>query len=178
MKSYCLYCRTGAEQKLEYLLKKDVRDYLGADVQILYPTRVMNQKKRGQWKRVEQPLLPGYVFIYLDEEIPFPVFIIHQERDAYKILRNLDGTLELKGSDAQYASWVFNHGGKFEPSTVVLKENQIVKVLDGPLQDMQGRVAKLDRHHKRVIVAFMFAGVERRVNLSVNIIEAEEGSSQ
>jgi transcriptional antiterminator NusG len=174
MKAYCLYCKTGSEAKLVYLLKKDMRDYLQMDADVIYPTRIMQQRKRGQWSRVEQPLLPGYVFIYLDDEIPFPLFIIRQERDAYKILRNDDGSMELKGSDAQYAHWVYQHDGTFEPSTVVYKQGQLVKVLDGPLKDMEGRIAKLDRHHKRIVVAFTFAGVERKVNLSVNVIDLAE----
>ncbi|WP_422482074.1 transcription termination/antitermination NusG family protein [Pleomorphochaeta sp. DL1XJH-081] len=174
MKAYCLYCKTGAEAKLVKLLKKDMRDYFDMELEVIYPTRLMNQRKQGQWKRVEQPLLPGYVFIYLQDEIPFPLFIIRQEREAYKILRNPDNTMELRSGDMQYAMWVYNHGGKFVPSTVVFKHGQIVKVLDGPLKDMEGRIVKLDRHHKRVVVGFMFAGSERRVNLSINVIDATE----
>lgn len=175
MKSYCLYCKTGSEAKLVKLLKKDMRDYLQMEMDVIYPTRMMNQRRRGIWSRVEQPLLPGYVFIYLDDDTPFPSFIIKQERDAYKILRYPDGSIELQSGDLQYAMWVYNHGGRFEPSTVVFTHGQIVKVLDGPLKEMEGKIVKLDRHHKRVVVGFMFAGAERRVNLSINIIDLAEG---
>ncbi|MEA5032754.1 MAG: transcription termination/antitermination NusG family protein [Sphaerochaeta sp.] len=175
MKSYCLYCKTGAEDKLVYLLKKDMRDYLDMDLEVLFPTRVMNQRKRGQWSKVTQPLLPGYLFLYLDDEVPLPLFIIKQERDAYKILRYSDGSMELHAGDAQYAMWIYNHGGELKPSTVVYKEGSLVKVLDGPMRDMEGRIIKLDRHHKRVVVGFMFAGTERRMNLSVNVIDLAEG---
>ena len=58
---------------------------------------------------------------------------------------------------------------------MVFKEGQLVKILDGPLKDMQGKIIKLDRHHKRVIVAFMFAGTERHINLSVNVLDLEPG---
>ena len=57
----------------------------------------------------------------------------------------------------------------------MFKDGQLIKVLDGPLKDMEGRIVKLDRHHKRVVVGFMFAGAERRVNLSVNVIDLAEG---
>lgn len=175
MKAYCLYCKTGSEEKLVYLLKKDMRDYLAMELDVLFPKRVINQRKRGRWSNVEQPLLPGYLFLYLDDEVPFPLFIIKQERDAYKILRYSDGTMELKEADAQYAMWVYSHGGKLLPSTVVYREGQLVKILDGPLKDMEGRIIKLDRHHKRVIVGFMFAGEERKINLSVQVIDLAPG---
>lgn len=175
MKAYCLYCKTGSEEKLVYLLKKDMRDYLNMELDVIFPTRIMNQRKRGVWKKVVQPLLPGYMFLYLPDEVPFPIFIIKQERDAYKVLRYSDGSLELKDADLQYANWVYNHGGLLKPSTVVYKEGNLVKVLDGPLKDMEGKIVKLDRHHKRVVVGFMFAGKERRVNLSVEVIDLAPG---
>jgi transcriptional antiterminator NusG len=175
MKAYCLYCKTGSEEKLVFLLKKDMRDYFSMDLDVVFPTRIINQRKRGRWASVEQPLLPGYLFLYLDDEVPFPLFIIKQERDAYKILRYSDGSMELKEADAQYAMWVYNHGGKLMPSTVVYREGQLVKVLDGPLKDLEGRILKLDRHHKRVIIGFMFAGAERKINLSVNVIDLAPG---
>ncbi|MDD3942328.1 MAG: transcription termination/antitermination NusG family protein [Sphaerochaetaceae bacterium] len=175
MKAYCLYCKTGSEEKLVYLLKKDMRDLLSMELEVMFPTRVMNQRNRGRWIRVEQPLLPGYLFLYLEDETPLPLFIIKQERDAYKILRYSDGTMELQDGDAAYAMWIYNHGGELQPSTVVFKEGQLVKILDGPLKDMQGKIIKLDRHHKRVIVAFMFAGTERHINLSVNVLDLEPG---
>jgi len=171
MKCYCLYCKTGSEAKLVRLLKKDMRDLEDRDVTILFPTKIVNERHRGVWRRVEQPLLPGYLFLYLEDDVPFPVFIIRQERDAYRILRYADGSMQLQSSDMQYALWVHNHGGRFEPSTVVFREGQMVKVLDGPLVDMEGRIVKMDRHHKRVIVAFMFAGEERKVNLSIQVVD-------
>jgi len=57
---------------------------------------------------------------------------------------------------------------------VVFKEGQVFKILSGPLLDMQGRIVKMDRHHKRVVVAFMFGGQERKVNLSVEAIDLDK----
>ncbi|MFA5513549.1 MAG: transcription termination/antitermination NusG family protein [Sphaerochaetaceae bacterium] len=171
MKCYCLYCKTGSESKLVDLLKNSMHNYLNVEAEIFYPLRVMNQKNRGIWRSVEQPLLPGYLFLYLDKEIPFPTFLISQERNAYKVLRYSDGTMALKDQDEKYALWVYRHKGSFEASTVLFKEGQMIKVIDGPLMEMDGQIVKIDRHHKRVVVEMMFAGALRRVNLSINIIE-------
>lgn len=174
MKSYCLYCKTGSEGKLLSLLKKDMMELADIEVAILYPKKLVHEKHRGSWITVEQPLLPGYLFLYVPDEESLPAYIIREERDAYKMLRYSDGTIELQSSDAQYALWIYSHDGTIQPSTVVFREGQIVKVLDGPMKDMQGRIIKLDRHKKRVIVAFSFAGEQKRVNLSVNIIYADD----
>ncbi|MDC7245866.1 MAG: transcription termination/antitermination NusG family protein [Sphaerochaetaceae bacterium] len=173
MKSYCLYCKTGSEKKLAYLIKKSVEDVLNEDIQIMYPVRIMNQKKQGKWKKVEQPLIPGYMFLYLEDDIPFPLFLIKNERNAYKILRNNDYTLALKGSDEDYARWVYNHQGTIRPSKVLFKEGKLVRVIDGPLCDLNGKIVKVDRHHKRVHVMFQFGGKERIINLSIEDIEMD-----
>ena len=93
MNSYCLYCRTGAEDKIVRVLHKRLTEELHEQAEILFPSRIMNQRKRGTWSRVKQPLLPGYVFIYLSEEIPFPTYLLREAGDAYKILKNLDNSL-------------------------------------------------------------------------------------
>jgi len=174
MKSYCLYCKTGSEQKLVTLIKKNVEEILHHPIEVMYPVRIMNQKKQGKWHKVEQPLIPGYLFLYLDDEIPFPLFLIKNERNAYKILRNSDFTLALKGSDDQYARWVYDHQGTIKPSKVLFKEGKMIKVIDGPLADLHGNIVKVDRHHKRVHVSFEFGGKERIINISIEDIEISE----
>jgi transcriptional antiterminator NusG len=177
MKSYCIYCKTGSEAKLVFLLKKDMKDLEHVEVNLMFPVRIMHQKRRGVWAKVEQPLLPGYVFMYVEDADPFPAYVVRLERDAFRILRNPDMSMELQGSDEDYARWVFNHQGRFEPSKVVFKEGQLVKVLSGPLLDMKGRLVKIDRHHKRVVVAFQFAGQERRINLGIDVIEQDAAAA-
>ncbi len=170
MKSYCLYCKTGAEEKLVYTIKKSMRDILNEEIEVFFPIRIMNQKKKGTWSKVKQPLIPGYVFLYLDDEIPFPLFLIKQERNAYKILRNPDFSLALKGPDEEYAIWVYNHQGTIKPSKVKFEEGRLVKVIDGPLFDMKGEIVKVDRHRKRVHVAFEFGGKKQVINVSIEDI--------
>ncbi|MFA5571094.1 MAG: transcription termination/antitermination NusG family protein [Sphaerochaetaceae bacterium] len=173
MKAYCLHVRTGSEKKFVIALKKEL-DSIGVEyLDIVYPTRVMNQKRKGLWHRVEQPLLPGYLFFFLSDEQDFPLHLIRQERDTYSILRYSDGTFELRNGDYSYAQWVYDHNGKIKPSTVAYKEGQFVKVVEGPLESFQGKILKLDRHHRRAIVMMTFAGAERKVNLSVDFIDVQ-----
>ncbi len=168
MKCYCLYCKSGAEEKLVISLQKRMREELLEHVEVLYPSRIMNQRKRGKWSRVQQPLLPGYVFLYLQDETSFPLFLVREERNAYKLLRNLDNTLSLKGGDEEYARWVYRHNGLIKPSKVKFENGRLVKVIDGPLLDLTGKITKVDRHHKRVYVAFTFGGKEQVINMSID----------
>jgi len=170
MKSYCLYCKTGSEEQLVFTIKKSVKELLHEEIEVFFPIRIMQQKKQGKWSKVKQPLIPGYVFLYLEDEVPFPLFLIKQERNAYKILRNPDLSLSLKGPNEEYATWVYNHQGTIKPSTVKFEEGRLVKIIDGPLFDMKGEIVKVDRHHKRVHVAFEFGGKKQIINVSIQDI--------
>ncbi len=178
MRCYCIYCKTGSERKLVKLLSKILSVIYESEPILMFPVRLIHQKRKGSWDTVEQPLLPGYLFLYLEDSEVIAPSLVKQERDVFKILRYTDGSMQLRGGDEEYALWVFQHKGRLKPSKVVLKEGLIIKVLEGPLADMKGRVVKLDKHHKRAVVAFMFAGAERTMNLSVEVLTPEEALMQ
>jgi transcriptional antiterminator NusG len=172
MKCYCLFCRAGAEEKfvksLSFLLKREYASF--DDLSVIFPVRVVQEKRQGKWRPKVQPVLPGYVFLYLDDDDPFPSFQARQCEGYFRVLKYPDGHIELKGTDLQYAEWIRSNKGTLQPSRISLDLGNRITVISGPMKDMQGKVVKLDRHKKRVIVAFEFAGEVRHVNLSVEIV--------
>ncbi len=175
MRYYCLFCRAGAEKtfskNLRFLL---CRDYPSCDeFSVMFPVRLISERKNGQWKSKEQPLLPGYVFLYLNDDDPFPSLQVRQCDGFYRVLKYTDGSTDLRGPDREYAHWIRSHGGVLKPSKVSFDAGNMITVISGPLKDMQGKVVKLDKHKKRVIVAFEFAGEIREVNLSVEFVSKE-----
>lgn len=175
MRYYCLFCRAGAEKtfakNLRFLLK---RDYPACDdASVLFPVRLLTERRQGVWKSKEQPLLPGYVFLYLNDDDPFPSLQVRQCDGYYRVLKYTDGSSDLRGPDLEYAQWIRSHGGVLKPSQVSLDAGNAITVISGPLKDMRGRVVKLDKHKKRVVVAFEFAGELREVNLSVEFVSKE-----
>lgn len=179
MRYYCLFCRAGAEKtfakNLRFLLH---RDYPACDDStVMFPVRLISERKNGTWKSKEQPLLPGYVFLYLDDDDPFPSIQVRQCDGFYKVLKYTDGSADLRGPDREYAQWIRTNGGVLKPSKISLDEGNVITVISGPLKDMQGRVVKLDKHKKRVVVAFEFAGEIRNVNLSVEFVSKENATT-
>ncbi len=175
MRYYCLFCRAGAEKtfakNLRFLLK---RDYPCCDdASVIFPVRLLTERKKGVWKSKEQPLLPGYVFLYLDDGEPFPSFQVRQSDGYYRVLKYPDGSSDLRGADREYAQWIRSHEGVLKPSQVSLDAGNMITVISGPLKDMKGKVVKLDKHKKRVVVAFEFVGELREVNLSVEFVSKE-----
>ena len=60
----CLFCTVGKEKIVVDTVHKN--DWGHA----IFPKRVGFVRTKGQWIEVSKPLLPGYVFVYSDEEQP------------------------------------------------------------------------------------------------------------
>ena len=166
MKSWCIFCKTGSE--------KDVAQFvttLDDRIEAIAPVRVLQEKRKGEWKSREQILFPGYVFLYSGEDIGFDM--INKVPGIYKVLDYDVGFKELQGNDYKYAMWIYNHQGHIGTSKV-LAEGRTVKVIDGPLLDGLGTIVKLDKHKRRVWVEFEFDGKTRTVSLSAECVEVEK----
>lgn len=167
--AYCILCRSGAEVEVKQRI-----ELFMPQIQALVPVRVIEEKKNQQWQQVTRPLLPGYVFLYSDSELPHD--LIWKNRHVYRILQYDRHWRSLQGEDKDYAFWLYRHQGKIKPSTV-LKEGQEIRVIAGPLLDATGTITRLDKRHRRVWVSFSFDGEQRTVSLSAHCIEqdAENG---
>jgi len=166
MKSYCLFCKTGSEKHIAHQLNtKDNR------ITAIAPVRILQEKRKSRWQQREQILIPGYVFIYTEDEIRFEP--ITEIPALYKILEYETGLRELQGRDHEYSIWIYRHQGSIATSKV-LTEGSNVKVIDGPLLDCLGTIIKLDKHKRRVWVAFEFDGQSRVISLSAECIAAED----
>ncbi len=160
---------------MDSLLHALRRDYPDLDDNcVMFPLRQLLQKKNGKWREVMQPVLPGYTFMFLNDEDPFPSMQLRLCPGFYRVLKYTDGSHELKGIDLQYVQWMLQNKGLLKPSKVSFDEGNNIRVLSGCMKDMQGKVIKVDKHGKRVVVEFEFAGEMRRVNLSIEIVAKEE----
>lgn len=160
--AYCLYTRAGRENKAAQY----VGHYTG--LEIIYPYRLLREKRRGKWLDVMRPMIPGYIFLYgllLPEHLA-PL------RDMGRLIQDLDGNCRLTGNDGTYASWVYTHRGAFGVSTV-MKEGDRIRVVDGPLKDFDGDIIRFDRHKRRVTLSIPFDGREHIIQMSVDEIEPQ-----
>jgi transcription antitermination factor NusG len=163
LQAYCILCRTGAEQEV----KQKIETFM-TGIEAIVPMRILEEKKDRQWQRVERPLLPGYVFLYSEKELPHD--LIWKINHLYRILQYERGLRSLQREDRDYAFWLYRHQGQIQPSTV-LQEGETIRVIDGPLLDATGTITRLDKRHRRAWVSFTFDGETRIVSLSAYCVE-------
>ncbi len=161
--SYCVFCRTGSETEVAKAISQN-----DPELTAIAPHRILSERRQGKWVERTVALLPGYVFLYVDREMPIKQKA--KANDLYKILEYEHGMAKLTGPDEAYAQWIYRHQGKIAPSKI-LSDGDTVQVIDGPLKDCTGKITKLDRHKRRAWVEFEFDGQKRTVSLTAEWIE-------
>lgn len=161
--TYCVFCRTGSEQAVAQAIQQN-----DPEVQAIAPQRILTEKRQGQW--IERPvtLLPGYVFLYTQRELPIKQKA--KARNLYKVLEYEHGVAKLTGQDEEYALWIYRHQGAISPSKVLEEGDQVIAI-EGPLKDCSGKIVKKDRHKRRIWVEFEFDKQKRTVSLSAEWVE-------
>ena len=159
MRTYCIFRPNGTEKTVMRLTRG-----IDRETEAISPVRILQEKRAGSWQPRSQPLLPGYLFVYAEKDIP--VDEINAPSDVYKVLGYEAEGKGLIGPDYEYAMWIYRHNGEIGASEIIL-EGSTVRVVSGPLLDGIGTIRKLDRHKRRAVVEFNFYGKMQRISLSV-----------
>jgi len=163
LRSYCMLCRTGAELSVAHSISRYYPDLLA-----IAPVKKLQEKRNGQWEQHEQIMLPGYLFLYSDRELPFD--LCRKVHLLYRSLEYEKGMRILTGTDEEYAQWIYRHQGTIGISKLTMEEGQNIRVIEGPLLDCQGTIIKIDKHKRRAMVSFIFDGQKRMVSISVECV--------
>ena len=170
MKAYpyirCLFCRSGEEQKLAQLI-----EYMNYGKPLI-PRKVKRIFRQGKWIEEERKLLPGYVFVFNDQAIPFRSIL--SLPPVIRVLRyadDLEGYLE--GQDRALAELFLEKEGRIGVLEA-LKEGDFIRITDGLLSQYGGKVLRMDRRKQMAEIELNVAGDINRVWLSFEVIEQIE----
>jgi len=152
MYTYCLYCQTQRCKVIAQLL-----EIKGVD-RAFSPQIVRRIRKKGVNTDLECDLLPGYVFIYHEDELSDPRFFYGIDGIIRQVGRS-EETWQLKGSDRDFALRLLEKNGRVGTQRVFLEGERVV-LTDPLFQGCQGRVTKVDNRKKRARVDFVFNGTD------------------
>ena len=168
---YVMQVATGTEDRVE----EQVRVIVGNGLydSCFHPMRRMKKKFRGEWKEIQEKLLPGYVFIRSG-----------CVRELYQELQAVPAFTKLLGKDSgqfiplskKEAGWLErmiespDQGTEVQLSQVSVTENDEITILSGPLKNMEGCIRKIDLHRRIAKVEVDFMNRKTIIHLGIEMV--------
>lgn len=146
------------------------------------PMRRLKKKYQGKWQEITEKLFPGYVFLITREPQ-----LLYDELKGIPALTKLLGSCEeyftpLSESDVKFLQKLQKNDGINwnQPdapvaglSKVVVEEDKQVKIISGPLKNLEGQIKKMNLHKRIAVVEVEFMGNRSLLHLGIEI--ADEG---
>ena len=169
---YCLFCLTQRSEIIRQLIE---RQY---GYKVISPKLVQRQWVHGQQVDRDQQYLPGYLFIYTDNQIE-SVTALRRIDGVIRQLGELDTGFQLNGSDLAFSKLLLQSNGRIGAQKVY-QEGDRLQLCEGLLTGMSGKITKVDRQYKRMQISFVFDGIERKVwtgyDIAANVENDDVGS--
>lgn len=162
IQAYCISCRTGMEAKAAYLVREAMQ------IESIAPVKVKREWRGKRWEELKLALLPGYIFAYAEEDQD--ILQVQRLPHVQSVLRYADGSMALKGRDRVFADWVMCYDGIVGLSAAIHEGDQ-VKVVSGPLKDLEGRITVVNKRKQIAKVEFTVCGAPKHFWLSFDYLK-------
>lgn len=169
---YVIHVPTGKEEKLIDAIKNKLHKH--NDVEVFSPYRKSLRKYKGEMKEVVERCFPGYLFV--ETSNPKALFYDLYWVEGYTKLLGREGITynftPLNEEESRMIDILYNKNNNrtTEISDIEVNEGQIVKVLDGPLDGLEGIIKKVNLHKRQVVISFPFCNRNVEATLGINII--------
>ncbi|MFH1162275.1 MAG: transcription termination/antitermination protein NusG [Candidatus Jorgensenbacteria bacterium] len=162
---YAIHTYSGYEDAVERYLKQRVESLLMTDkiFNVVVPKEVKIRVKGGKRQTFEEKIYPGYVLVDMV-----------LDHDSWAVVRNTPRVTGFVGSDptvpaplsaAEVAELMARMGQRETKFKVDLKVNDLVRIVDGPFRDQEGKVAEVDEEHGKVKVLVPIFGRDTLLEL-------------
>lgn len=153
MNLFALQVKTRSE---ELFIKRAVMIRIKDDVghwRLVFPRKSMTIRKRGAFRQDQQPVFPGYVFLETEDLRGELYWHLRTTAGFFRFLPENSGPQPLEGRDLSMLKHFMSFGDVAGPSRVIFDENDRIKVIEGPLKGLEGRIIKVDKRKCRARVA-------------------------
>lgn len=151
-KWYAIHTYAGYEDAVARYLKQRVESLMMTDkiFNIVVPKEVKIRIKEGKRHTIEDKLYPGYVLVNMI-----------MDHDSWSVVRNTprvtgfvgaDPTMPAPLSKEEIDDLMARMSSKEPKFNIDLKKNDLVKIIDGPFRDYEGKVAEVDEERGKVKV--------------------------
>jgi len=142
-----------------------------------HPVRCVRKKFRGEWMDRHEKLLPGYVFMSSEnaEELYLALKGIPM---LTKFLGwNMEYVTPLTEQETEWLEALVSAGqdgmitGEVPLSQIEIDENDEIRILSGPLQNMEGMIKRINLHKRIAEVEVEFMGRRTVIHLGIEMVE-------
>lgn len=164
---YVLQVIGGKENKMEKFISKLETDSLKP----FLPRKKLKIRKGGITKDIIKPLYPGYIFI-------IGIWNLNEAKNivklpgAVKFIGGLYSPGTLKNDEKEIINKIIK-GGIAEYSKVV-KEGSKIKIISGPLKELEGIIQSVDRRKQKAIVNLPLLNSIVKVTLGFEYMKSNE----
>ena len=158
----------GREKRARSLMDKLVDGTVLTEAFI--PQRRVMHRVKGEWKPVDEVLLPGYVFVRtpnvgrLSRELrSVPAFT--------RLLGNDDRFIPLNRNEIAFLNAFTKEGDRTIDMSEGVIEGDRVIILNGPLMDHEGLIKKVDRHKRVAYLNVQMFGRVKTVKVGLEIVQ-------
>ena len=170
---YVVHAYSGFEKNVSRALKERVelsnlKEFFG---EILVPTEEVVEMRAGQKRRSERKFFPGYVLVQM--ELNDDTW--HLVKETPRVMGFIGGTADhpapLTDAEAQAILDRVAAGGEKATPATLFEPGELVRVIDGPFNDFNGVVEKVNYEKSRLNVAVTIFGRSTPVELDFSQVE-------
>ena len=147
---YCLFCETSRCARVAQIAE------LIQPCRAISPITVQHILKKGKVLDIERSFLPGYVFVYYDEQPGPQLFKLRRIPGVYDLIGDRDNDYCLAGRDESFALRILQTNGVIG-GMAVYEENQVLHLVSSDLDELDVMILKVDRRKHRMKIQLTFA---------------------
>ena len=122
------------------------------EVRFIWLRRSLRIRKRGEWIETLAPIFPGYLFVEAQEISPELFLKIKRIPGFFRFLQNNENIEPLSEGDKKLISHFLSFGQVVDKSVVYFDAGKRIRVVSGPLKELEGKIVKVDRRKGRAKV--------------------------
>ena len=174
---YVMQVVSGQENRTVILVESMVSE--GILESCFIPTRRLRKKFQGAWHEATEKLFPGYVFLITEQ----PLLLYKELKRIPRLTRMLGQSEEyfvpLPEADVRMMEKLQDGTGKnneleAEISKVAVEEGKQIKILSGPLKNLEGQIKKVNLHKRTAAVEVEFMGSKTVIYLGIEMVGETE----
>jgi transcriptional antiterminator NusG len=179
MKYYAIQVKTRAEEKYITLVKALHPEIAG--VEIFFPQRKIDIRRKGTIIHTSSGIFPGYIFIEIDDgdDILNYHWFFRRTDGFFRFLKSNKNIAPLADRDLEVVLHFIKRVGPMAGlSKVYFDENSRIVVTEGPLMGLEGKIIKVDKRKGRAKIKLDLYDDSFSIDLAFETIGAAPSSSR